>query len=300
MTKRAVIVGINDYSGQNNPNFTVGNLSGCVADANSMKDMLTSTFGFDQISSFLTDGAATSAAIKSAVGDMLSASSAGDVAVLCYAGHGGRLPQDMTNPGGRFYECIIPASGDLITDRDFYSMADNLDQSTVNFTLIMDSCNSGGLHEGTPDSLVRSGDYSSALVQACVGSMTTVIPCGVTLPPDSTAMDGNVSNVTGQGNGVVCSVDDNKSFVPLSKSTVLAACRYDESDADNAGGNGHGGLTQGLLDVFNQSDPQVTYRQVVDRLRTDMQGIGLTQTATLLGQQNRMDENFLAPWTTSA
>jgi hypothetical protein len=37
--------------------------------------------------------------------------------------------------------------------------------------------------------------------------------------------------------GVVCSVDDNKSLIPVSKSTVIAACRYDETATEQ---NGHG------------------------------------------------------------
>jgi hypothetical protein len=127
--------------------------------------------------------------------------------------------------------------------------------------------------------------------------MNTVVPCGVDLPPGSDAMDGNVSGVTGQGNGVVCSVDDNKSLVALSKSTVVAACRYDESATEQ---NGHGAMTQGLLDLINQSAPSTTYLNIIDGLRTEMQKLNVTQTPTLLGQQNRMGEAFVAPWSTSA
>jgi hypothetical protein len=128
--------------------------------------------------------------------------------------------------------------------------------------------------------------------------MGTVIPCGVALPPDSSALDGNVSQVVGQGNGVVCSVDDNKSLVPLSKTTVIAACRYDETATEQ---NGHGALTQGLLDSINQSNPSVDYLQLIDQLRDDLQNkLGVTQTPTLLGQESRQNLPVLAPWDTSA
>ena len=299
MTSRAVIVGINDYSQQQSlpPGWSVGNLSGCVNDAQSMRDLLTNSFGF-QVTSFLTDTAATRDAIIQAVQSILSASGPGDVASLVYSGHGARFPADASSPS-RYYECIIPASGSPITDLDIFKLADTLDQSVVNFTLILDSCYSGGIHEGTPDSTitVRSADYSPDYVQTCVANMSTIIPCGVLLPPGSGDMDGNVSNVVGQGNGVVCSVDDNKSFVPLSKSTVVAACRYDETAADGP----HGALTQGLLDVINQSAPAVTYSALIDQLRDDMQNNqGVSQMPTLLGQENRMTESFLAPWSTSA
>ena len=229
---------------------------------------------------------------------------AGDVAAFCYAGHGGRLPanpKDNNDPSNfRFYECIVPFTGDYITDRDFADMAGSLEPSTVNFTLIMDSCHSGGLHDAGPDSRLRSGLYSDDLASMCVNLMNTIIPCGVVLPFGAADLDGNVSDVTGDGNGIVCSVDDNKSFITSSRSTVLAACRYDETDADSAGGGGHGGLTQALLDVINASNPQITYRELVDALRSDMtDSLNLQQTPTLLGQENRMDEIFLAPWTMS-
>src|SRR5437763_783853 len=142
MTKRAVIVGVDDYSTQ----FPGGksNLHGCLADAQSMRDLLIDVFGFDasQSSTYL-DGNAS----------------------------------------------------------------------------------------------------------------RTIIPCGICLSPEATGMDGNVSQVTGQGNGVMCSVDDNKSLVQLSKSTVIAACRYDEVDLETGG---HGALTQGFLDIVNASDFRIS------------------------------------------
>lgn len=298
MSKRAVVAGVNDYSGQNSlpPGWSVGNLGCCLADVQSMKDLLPSAFLFDEVK-VLTDAQASRDAIISAIQDMLRASGPGDVACFFYSGHGGRFPADPANPG-RYYEAIIPASGSPITDLDVYDLADQLDQSVVNFTLILDSCYSGGIHEDTPDSDIRSAAYSSDYIQACVAAMGTVIPCGVALPPGSPALDGNVSNVVGQGNGVVCSVDDNKSLIPVSKTTVIAACRYDETATEQ---NGHGALTQGLLDSINQSNPSVTYLELIDQLRDDLQNkLGVTQTPTLLGQENRQGGAVLAPWDTSA
>lgn len=298
MPKRAVIVGVNDYSGQTSlpAGWSVGSLHGCVADVQSVHDLLESAFLFDQVT-VLTDAQATHDSIITSIQDMLAASGPGDVACFFYSGHGGRFPADPANPG-RYYEAIIPASGNLITDLDIYHLADTLDQSVVNFTLILDSCYSGGIHEDTPDSTIRSAGYSADYIQACVSTMGTVIPCGVSLPPGSSDMDGNVSHVVGQGNGVVCSVDDNKSLVPLSKSTVIAACRYDETATEQ---NGHGALTQGLLDIINQSNPSVSYLELIDQLRDDLQNkLNVTQTPTLLGQENRQGGAVLAPWNTSA
>lgn len=305
MTRRAVIVGINDYSNQPPTTyFSWPNLGGCLADATSLEGLLKDAFLFDETTT-LTDAQASRDAILAAIRAMLDASAAGDVAAFCYAGHGGRLPvdpDDINDPANtRFYDCIVPASGDYITDRDVADLAGSFDSASVNFTLMLDSCNSGGVSSASPDSRLRSGTYSGDLVTMCVNLMDTIIPCGVVVPVGSTDFDGNVSAVTGDGNGVVCSVDDDKSFVASARATVLAACRYDESDADSAGGGGHGGLTQALLDVVTSSNPQVSYRALVDSLREDMMtNLGLSQTPTLLGQENRMDELFLAPWSSSS
>jgi Caspase domain len=298
VTNRAVVIGINDYSQQTSlpPGWTIANLSCCVADAQAMSNLLVENFGFDPGLTTLTDTAASRDAIVQAVQSMLSISAPGDVACVAYSGHGGRFPADPSNPN-RYYEAIIPASGSPITDLDVYNLANTLDQSTVDFTLILDSCNSGGMHEGTPDSAIRSVSYTSGYIQTCTQDMNTVIPCGVTLPPGSSSMDGNVSNVTGQANGVVCSVDDNKALVPLSKSTVVAACRYDEVDLEFSG---HGVLTQGLLNIITASQPSIDYIDLINQLRAQAQGLNVTQTPTLLGQENRMNDVFLAPWTTSA
>jgi Caspase domain len=298
MTNRAVIVGVNDYSQQQSlpPGWSVGNLSGCLADAQSMQTLLTENFGF-QVMNCLTDTAATRDAILQAVQAMLAASAAGDVACLTFSGHGGRFPADPVN-SNCYYEAIIPAIGAPVTDLDVYNLANTLQPSVINFTLILDSCYSGGIHEGTPDSTItpRSASYSPDYIQTCVSDMNTIIPCGVCLAPGNTDMNNNVSNVVGQGNGVVCSIDDNKSLVPSSLSTVVAACRYDETAADGP----HGALTQGLLDVITQSNPSVTYSDLIDQLRDDIQNNQKqAQTPTLLGQENRMGEAFLAGWTQS-
>jgi hypothetical protein len=297
MTHRAVIAAVNDYSQQASlpPGWSVGNLSRSVDDANAMNSLLSGTFGAT-VTAMLTDSAAARDAILAAIRDMLSASAAGDVATFFFSGHGGRFPADASNPQ-RYYECFIPASGSPITDLDMHALADTLEPSFVNFTVVLDSCYSGGIHEGTPDSAIKSATYDDNFVSTCVANMTSIIPCGVVMPPGASDFDNNVSNVVGQGNGVVCSVDDNKSLVASSKSCVLAACRYDEVAWEAATNSA---LTQGIVDVIGATGADVSYLDVIDRLRNDVQNVlNESQTPTLLGQQNRMEENFLAGWNTS-
>ncbi len=293
MTKRAVVVGINDYTTQ----FPDGksNLGGCVNDAASAYHLLVDAFGFDPSQTYYyEDAAASRSTILQALRYIVSVAEPGDVACFFYAGHGARLPSDPANPNtSKYYEAIVPASGDWITDWEINDIAAGLAPSAVNFTLLLDSCFSGGFHEAAPDLRTRTIDFTQPLIDSMVANMTTVIPCGVCLPTDATVMNNNVSLVKGNGNGVVCSVDDNKSLVAQSKSTVLAACRYDEVDIET---NGHGALTQGLLDIVNSSNFSITYTDLVDELRLKVQSHNLIQTPTLLGQENRVTEDFLAPW----
>lgn len=294
MTHRAVLAGVNDYSSQASlpPGWSVGNLSKSVADVNAMSTLLSGSFGA-QIDSSLTDGSASRDAILDAIRTMLASGEAGDVATFFFSGHGGRFP-DSSDPS-KYYECFIPASGAPITDADIRAIADVLEPSYVNFTLILDSCYSGGIHDGTPDSPIKSAMYSDDFIQTCVQNMTTIVPCGAAA--DSSDFAGNVSNVHGQGNGVVCSVDDNKSLVASSKTCLVAACRYDETAQE---GPSNSVLTQAILDVVGSSGVDVSYLTLIDGLREDAQNtLGAAQTPTLLGQENRMDENFLAGWNSS-
>jgi Caspase domain len=297
MTHRAVIAAVNNYSGQASlpPGWSVGNLNRSLDDAEAMNTLLSTTFGA-QVTAELTDGNATREAILAAIKNMLDASSAGDVATFFFSGHGGRLPADGSNPQ-RYYECAVPASGTPITDLDLHALTDSLQPSYVNFTVILDSCNSGGIHEGTPDEPFKSATYDADVVKQCVDTMTTIVPCGAVVPQGDSGFDGNVSNVVGQGNGVVCSVDDNKALVASSKSCVVAACRYDESawEAEK-----HSALTQAIVNVVGSSGTAISYLDLIDKLRDEVQNqLNKQQTPTLLGQQNRMNENFLAGWTQS-
>ena len=297
MTHRAVIAAVNDYSQQASlpTGWSVHDLNRSVDDATGMSSVLTDTFGAT-ITATLCDSAASRDAILAAIQSMLAASAAGDVATFFFSGHGGRFPADANNPQ-RYYECFIPASGAPITDLDLHALADTLEPSYVNFTVVLDSCYSGGIHDGTPDSPVKSASYTADFVNACVANMTTIVPCGAIVPPGGSDFDGNVSNVVGQGNGIVCSVDDNKSLVASSKSCVVAACRYDEVAWE---ATTHSALTQAVIDVIATSGSQISYLDLIDQLRTDVQNnLGKTQTPTLLGQQNRMGEGFLAGWNAS-
>src|SRR5215472_3583130 len=146
MTKRAVVVGINNYTGIDPTGDN--NLSSCVSDATSITDLLQS-FGFASSNIVtLTDKKATRAALVSELDKMVRASQPGDVACFYYSGHGTIEPEDPDNAScERFYEAMCTATRPFLTDKDLFSIASKLQQSVVNFTVISDSCHSGGMDQ---------------------------------------------------------------------------------------------------------------------------------------------------------
>jgi hypothetical protein len=313
MTKRAVIVGINDYSVIDPTGKS--NLGSCVNDANEMYHMLVDAFGFDPTQVFCyRDRNASSANILRAVAYMLQNSEAGDVACFYYSGHGSRFPAVQ----GRFdidrhYEAIIPASGAPITDFDLFRLADSLNPSFVNFNVILDSCHSGGMHDADDVVKSRSLRLIQEYIDALIRALRTLIPIGVCIPPSSTVMNNNIRSARlGADARLDLDVDPNKTLVQFSKSTLISGCRFDELSWEVSGSNGaagHGLLTQSFIDLVNASNFSITYHDLMTQLGTRVgQKItsqivpthpGVTQTPQLMGQMNRMEEQFLAGWNDS-
>src|ERR1700712_5153508 len=146
MTKRAVVIGIDDYTGVDASGNS--NLNCCVADATSIAGLLGS-FGFAAPNiTTLTDKAATRNAVITALRQMVRQSQPGDVALFYHSGHGSIEPANPSDPAcERFYESICTATRPFLTDKDLFEAASGLQQSAVNFTVISDSCHSGGLDQ---------------------------------------------------------------------------------------------------------------------------------------------------------
>ena len=304
MMKRALVVGINDYSGFDPSGKS--NLSCCVSDANSMMDLLVSAFLFDAGESvLLTDSSASSESIASALKEMLNKSEAGDVACFYYSGHGSRTAADSSQADcDKFYESIIPVSGPAITDRDLFNIADMLQPSFVEFTAILDSCHSGGMDQET-DAVVKckSPILPNDLLQQMVNFLRTLVPCGILIPTDSDACDGNVTSVSDSGGVASAEEDPDRAFIDQAKTTLVAGCRFNELSWETGG---HGLLTKAFLNTVNASNFQITYNELLDQLRTSVttdftaliaptlsSSLPQSQTPQLRGQRNRMDQGFL-------
>jgi hypothetical protein len=279
-----------------------------VADAMSIAELLP-TFGFDTADiTTLTDGSATRDAVLSALGNLVGASAPGDVACLYFSGHGSIEPADPADDAcQRFYESMCTATRPFLTDRDLFAIANRLQQSVVNFTVISDSCHSGGMdQEVDAAAKYKSVALGGDLQQRIQSFMNTWIPIGIAVPSTSDSCSNNVSRVeVTEGGHLLCEEDPSQIFVPLAKMTLISGCRFWELSYETGG---HGLLTQALLDTVDASGFAISHGNLIDTLQRNVARAfeGLlpsipaaypkSQVPQLRGQANRMEEEFLQPW----
>ena len=296
MTKRAVVVGINDYSVQG-----ANSLAMCVRDARAFYHLLVDAFDFEpaNILTYL-DQAASSDAILRALRSCVVQSQPGDVICFYYSGHGSRLPHPRQV--GRSYEVIIPASGRWISDHELFSISDGLEPSHVNFTCIFDSCHSGGM---ALEAEAKSPPMQQTLADLIVQTTHTLIPCGSLLSPtERIVCENNVSNLRLDHGRIDLDPGPNYTTVPQAKTTLISGCAPDELSYEGpvTGAVKNGLMTRSFIDLVNRSSFAIDHRTLVDDLGQRVAahvaalfpGAGIVQTPQLVGQDNRMGQDFLA------
>lgn len=144
--KKALIIGINEY-----PN-SIDNLDGCVNDAYLISQTL-QEFGFksDDIR-MLVNSRATSDAIFDRLDWLLEDAREGDERVFYYSGHGTQIPsRNYEFEVDHLIESLVPYNFEFdnpyetgVIDKRLSTYYSNLDY-TINFTMILDCCHSGGM-----------------------------------------------------------------------------------------------------------------------------------------------------------
>lgn len=146
MTKKALLVGINDYA----PIGTGGpDLRGCVNDVRDMANTLM-VLGIIPATPatmrILTDARATKANIINGFKWLINGAKRGDVLVFYYSGHGSQVVDVSGDElSDRKDETICPhdyATAGMIKDDDFRALLAGL-PAGVNLDIIFDSCHSG-------------------------------------------------------------------------------------------------------------------------------------------------------------
>uniref|UniRef100_A0A0E0DTH5 Peptidase C14 caspase domain-containing protein n=1 Tax=Oryza meridionalis TaxID=40149 RepID=A0A0E0DTH5_9ORYZ len=153
--KRALLVGIN-YPG------TKAELKGCHNDVARMRRALVDRFGFDEADIRVLADAdrsapqPTGANIRRELARLVGDAGPGDFLFFHYSGHGTRLPAETGQDDDTGYdECIVPSDMNLITDQDFTELVQKVPDDCL-FTIVSDSCHSGGLLDKTKEQIGHS------------------------------------------------------------------------------------------------------------------------------------------------
>jgi Caspase domain len=151
MVKRALMIGINEYSDPKIPN-----LRGCRNDVEAMASILIDRHGFEpaNLTKLVTREETTREQILAALKNLIEETQRGDVAVVHYSGHGSQAP-DRTNDerNDRKDETIVPSDSGRSEQRPVLDIVDDeldtyvgaLSQRTPFTTFIFDSCHSGSI-----------------------------------------------------------------------------------------------------------------------------------------------------------
>ena len=182
-TRRALIVGINDYeaflpstavrtavgsTSRRTPapgsrgvgaRGTISNLEGSTNDAQAVAQVITARFGFTKPNvRILLDKAATRHAIIDSLTAMLARSKPGDVAFFAYAGHGA-LRRNTLTPGKQVDQTLVPvdanAGAEDIRDKELAGIVSPAAARGVIVTLVIDACNSGSITRGGVPQLLK-------------------------------------------------------------------------------------------------------------------------------------------------
>ncbi|KAJ1263496.1 hypothetical protein BS78_09G189200 [Paspalum vaginatum] len=159
--KRAVLVGIN-YPG------TDGELKGCLNDVSRIRRCLVDRFGFDEAGIRVLADAdpstprPTGANIRLELERLVTDARPGDALFFHYSGHGLQLPAETGEDDDTGYdECIVPCDLNLIKDQDFTELVAKVPDGCL-FTMVSDSCHSGGLIDKTKEQIGNSTKQNRA------------------------------------------------------------------------------------------------------------------------------------------
>ncbi|KXG22266.1 hypothetical protein SORBI_3009G183900 [Sorghum bicolor] len=127
-----------------------------------MRRCLVERFGFDEADiRVLADAdpstpAPTGANIRQELERLVGDARPGDTLFFHYSGHGMQLPAETGQDDDTGYdECIVPCDGNLIKDQDFKELVAKVPDGCI-FTIVSDSCHSGGLIDKTKEQIGNS------------------------------------------------------------------------------------------------------------------------------------------------
>jgi hypothetical protein len=267
-TKRALLIGIDDYASEGKPRYkplnvqkpkgqesyisrwdlpTWSNLDGAVNDVQAMKELLLSAkFGFSKDEPYmhvLTNREATRDSIlKAMLSYLVEKPSKGDVVVFYYAGHGSQRYNSQTSKPEHLDETIVPSNANTgqfdIRDKEIRRIFNQALDKGVKLTAIFDSCHSGSIARGMVMGKVRYLAYD---------------PRDANDPDDKTVAP-----------------EDRQDNAAL----VFTATQHDQlaNEFEGLDGKPHGSFTVALIEALEELPANTRAADVYKRVKTVMEG----------------------------
>ncbi len=279
MAKKALLVGINRYR------IPGADLRGCVNDVQNMQAVLTQYYGFaNKDVTVLTDLAATTKAMQSAIAALAREARSGDVLLLHYSGHGSNVPDTSGDGADHRDEILCPTDLDWnkpLLDDWLRQTFDRL-RPGVNLTVVMDCC--------------HSGTNTRALLPPDAPIIERYLPN----PLDLIAVESG-RKLRGKVKGSLrasAPTKRKKSDVVVADipEILIAGCRDTQTSADAyLTGSYNGALTYCLVETLKAAGGNITYRQLHERTVQRLKQEGFEQVPQLEGRTAKFDRPFLAP-----
>ena len=296
--RRALLVGINQYLDPQN------NLKGCVNDVLLMGKVISENFGFaPEDIRLLTDKRATTANIRERLQWLVEGAGPGSVLLFHYSGHGSQVrDRDGDELDDALDEIICPYDldwDDPFTDDEFAKAIKSI-QDGVNFTLILDCCNSGtGTRQFFKEPGSRGKDTARYLVPPPdIGfRMAAGIELNDSTPDRTVNMVGRRDLPTRQFGSSL--VDQNAILLSASRSDQTSADAWIDSDY-------RGAFTYSLVQTLQNKRYSLSYSDLIAGAGDWLQANSYLQVPQLETRQTMQGWDFLAtgvplsPMTTGA
>lgn len=278
MAKKALLIGINRYR------IPGADLRGCVNDVQNMQAVLTQYYGFaNKDITMLTDLAATTKAMQSAIAALGREARSGDVLLLHYSGHGSNVLDTSGDEPDRRDEILCPTDLDWnkpLLDDWLRQTFDRL-RPGVSLTVVMDCC--------------HSGTNTRALLPPDAPIIERYLPN----PLDLMAVESG-RKLRGKVKGSLrasAATKRKKSDVVVADipEILVAGCRDTQTSADAyLKGSYNGALTYCLAETLKAAGGNITYRQLHERTVQRLKQEGFEQVPQLEGRTAKFDRPFLS------
>jgi len=238
MTKRALLVGVNDYQMAN------ADLRGCVSDVFDMGAVLAEYCGFGAADiRLLVNNRATKENIRSRLEWLVKDAGKGDVLVFQYSGHGSQIvDRDGDELVDHKDEILCPHDmdwdGTYIVDDTLNELFEPAGKRGANLTVILDCCHSG---TGTRAFELGKPEISERFL----------------VPPADIAW--RARGLTGSAKTI--GIDPDKQ-----RNILLAGCKADQTSAESVlGGVYRGAFTWCLTRTIREAKGELTYRELMEK-----------------------------------